>query len=261
MFRSEHHTARSTTARVAAALLCPVLFLASGTSALAEQPPRSGGTLRVDREVDVSGLYDFSVSDIAPGYRESWLVNVVNERPEPVTLGLRVDSLHNSDNGCNGSESRVDDTCEGEGELGDHLELRLGIPGNTRLFSSPLNEAVSGSGQIITVPARGEAEVVVGLSLPFGTGNEVQTDSVDFVLVWRAEAITGTAPVVLEDGVELRSTAVGSGPSADLALTGARIMLLVGLAVALVASGGLVFFLATGRGSTQQPSADQTADC
>jgi len=257
--RSEPSTARSIAARTAALLLCPALVLASGAPVLAEGSPRPGGVVRIGQKVDVSGFHGLDVSDIAPGYEDSWLVTVVNERPEPVAVGVRVDDLRNAENGCSGPESRVDDTCDGDGELGEHLRLRLGTPDNVRMFSAPLDEAVSGSGQLVTVPAQGETEVVIGLRLPASTGNEVQTDSVDFVLVWRAETVLGTVPETAEDGVELRSTVVGGDSSADLAQTGARIMLLVGLAVALVA-GGALLFLMTRRGGAERQPADRSTE-
>ncbi|UOE18837.1 hypothetical protein NI17_018980 [Thermobifida halotolerans] len=259
MIRREPSSPRSIAVRTASFVLCPVLVLSSsGAPALADQQPRPGGVIRVGEQVDVSGLHGVNVSDIAPGYRESWLVTVANERSESVTLGVRVDGLADDDNGCNDPESRVDDSCDGRGELGDHLELHLGVPDNVRMFSASLNEATSGSGQVVTVPARGEAEVVLGLTLPAATGNEVQTDSVEFVLVWRAEAVPGASPDSSEDGVELRSTVVGGGDSANLALTGARVMLLVGLAMALVA-GGTLLFLVVGREREKRPT-DRAAD-
>lgn len=235
--------------RAVSALCCALLLLSSGGAALAAG---SGGVLRIGSRIDTGGLRDIEVSGIAPGYRESWPVTVVNERSEPVAVGLRVADLVNDDNGCSVPESREDSTCgAGEGELGAHLVLRVGTPGAPPLFGAVLDEADAGSGQVITVPANGTAEVVVELHLPAGTGNVVQTDSVDFTLVWRAEALPGAGGAPAEGGVRVRSHAAGASGVPGLALTGAKVMLLAGSAVLLVAGGGLLVLLLR-RGSDRE---------
>ena len=150
--RSERSILRSITVGTAALVLCSTLLVCRAP-AFAAATPQPGGVIHIDQQLDVSELRVLDVADIAPGYEEAWLVTVINQRNEPVTLGVRVDELHNADNGCSVPETRVDDTCDSPGELGEHVQLRLGTPGNLRMFSAPLNEAVSGSGQIVTVPA------------------------------------------------------------------------------------------------------------
>ncbi len=253
--RSERSILRSITVGTAALVLCSTLLVCRAP-AFAAATPQPGGVIHIDQQLDVSELRVLDVADIAPGYEEAWLVTVINQRNEPVTLGVRVDELHNADNGCSVPGTRVDDTCDSPGELGEHVQLRLGTPGNLRMFSAPLNEAVSGSGQIVTVPARGTAEVVIGLKLPATTGNEVQTDSVSFVLVWRAEAIPSTSQWESEDGVPLQTAAAGTPGPAALALTGAHVMLLAGAAVVLLAGGALLVVTVgseAGRRSADRP--------
>lgn len=256
--RSERSILRSITVGATALVLWSA-SLSCRTPVLAETTPQPGGMIYIGQQLDVSDLRVLDVSDIIPGYEESWLVTVVNQRKEPVTLGVRVDDLHNADNACSSSETRVDDTCDGPGELGKHLQLRLGTPASLRMFSAPVNEAVSGSGQLVTVPAQGQAEVVIGLKLPETTGNEVQTDSVSFVLVWRAEAIPSSSPWEAEDSVALQTAVVGTtGPSA-LASTGARVMLLAGGAVVLVA-GGTLLVVTVGSSGVKRRAANHPAE-
>ncbi|TDQ52206.1 hypothetical protein [Actinorugispora endophytica] len=248
MIRRERGRPRAAAARMVVPVLCCALVSASGGAAFASDPG-PGGVVRIGADVDVSGMHSIDVPDIAPGYQESWSVTVVNERAEPVTVGLRVEGPDNDDNGCSAPEALKDDTCgAGNGELGAHLRMHVGVPENERLFSSTLDAAGEGSGQILTVPGGGEVEVVIGLRLPAGTGNVVQTDSVGFTLVWRAEAFPGTAGAPAEGGVEVRSDAAGSSDGGGLAMTGARVMLLVGVAMVLLAGGALLVVVLRGDG-------------
>ncbi|GLU47142.1 hypothetical protein [Nocardiopsis ansamitocini] len=226
-------------ARTTVLLLGAAVLVAGGPAASAATS--SGGSVTVGpKGIDLSGLEEITVSDIAPGYRELWSVRVVNDRSEAVTLGVRLGDLVDDDNGCSEPEAREDTTCgAGEGELGSYLEFAFG-DADAQPSATVLAEAAEGAGEAVTVPAGGEADVVLGLHLPAGTGNIVQTDSVSFSLTWRAEAVPGGGGAVVENDVQVYSSAAGNGAGPGLPVSGAALFAFMGLAVALIAAGALL---------------------
>ncbi|NYE50405.1 hypothetical protein HDA32_005525 [Spinactinospora alkalitolerans] len=245
----------------AAVLALLAALTAAPASGATADAPESAGLVRVGADgVDAAGMSRLRAADIAPGYSGRWSVTLANDRAEPVAVGVRVEDLADDDNGCTRPEARVDGTCgSGEGELAEHLRLGVGPEGagGGRPSGAALGDVAAGSGpRPVTVPAHGRVKVLVDLELPAWTGNEVQSDSVAFTLVWRADAGPagetggGFDGPAAEDGVEVRSDAVGGAGTAGLPLTGAALTSLLGLSVALLAGGGLLAVRFHGRRRT-----------
>jgi LPXTG-motif cell wall-anchored protein len=205
-----------------------------GTPAAADSDPLvveivGGGPL-----LEITGMY--------PGIEvESALLSVSNSTDEAGSVALRVRDVVSDDNGCNAPESVVDSTCGAEeGELADQVvltvERRTGDDTwETVASEQPLAELAAGVPLEDSLPAGDTHVYRLILHLPPGSGNETQTDSIDFDV-----AIVGEAVV---DAQVLGATALGVRATTGLALpaTGATLSApLLAAMACLVTGAGLV---------------------
>jgi len=162
------------------------------------------GTLDLDVDGNNGQAFDnFQVSNIgADGTVEggrTWTINNTGSLPGRLTFSLA--SLENYDNGCNEPEELVDTTCAnpgpGEGELGGYLNsvVKLNEESivNTTLANANIDEfqtqwlANTIPGQRV-IPAGGSVTVTMDWNIDHDAyGNEIQSDSLDFDVVFTLE--------------------------------------------------------------------------
>lgn len=160
---------------------------------------RPGGAFSV-------GTLDLSVTDAAGGASESFVIDNLGSDPNPKgskswlvkntgtlsgRLTLATVGLLNTENGCNGQEAPVDNTCgnpgEGAGELGGVIRARVSVNDQevvpwTKAFADKETLGAVWKAVPSVVLSGGES---VKLTLdweirPEDYGNEIQSDSLEF---------------------------------------------------------------------------------
>jgi hypothetical protein len=134
---------------------------------------------------------------------KTWVVNNVGSLPGRLTFSL--DNIRNYENSCNEPEALEDVTCgnpgEGEGELGENIETTVTLTkggSSSQVITASLatDQASSYQTQWIDnandpiIPPGGSVEVTFAWSADeYSFGNEVQSDSVKFDVVYELEQV------------------------------------------------------------------------
>ena len=138
--------------------------------------------------VQTSAAPLFSVGQIVPGWAQTSTFEIRSTASSAGALYLAANDITEYENGCTPPEALVDTTCgPTQGELGHDLRFSVFLdPQNDGTFQAV--PAWNGSLYDITtpillsgdMPAGGTWGVRVDASLPITTGNETQSDRVDF---------------------------------------------------------------------------------
>lgn len=177
---------------------------------------------RSQKGVFVLGTLELNVKDPAGGDAESikvtnigagdalegskaWLIKNVGSLPGRFSLSLA--DLANFENGCNEPELLVDSTCddpgEAQGELGQHVKVKFSVQeqGKTREVAV-INLAAGASESLdaqwselspnFVIPSGKSVELLMDWSTAEAAfGNEAQSDSITFDLLFMLEQVTG----------------------------------------------------------------------
>jgi len=154
----------------------------------------------------------FDVDRLAPGFGQSATLHVRNDSPQGATLSLAATDLVELENGCMHSESVIDSTCGAtQGELGHQLIFSVyadpeddGTYESTPRWTGTLYGLTSPAALLADLPGGAVAGLRIDLALPFSSGNETQTDTVDFAFRF---TLAGAG------GPDSPGTIVGSGSS------------------------------------------------
>lgn len=230
--------------------------IASATVLVGTPAAAADGPLEVEI---VGGGPLFEVTDMYPGFETSSVVQVTNTTSETGTLNLRVTDVASDDNGCNRPEARVDSTCgDDEGELADQVVLSIERETAGGQFEDIRADAPLGSLDLGVVLedelGGGESGLYrLTLALPPSSGNETQTDSVDFEIEISGQSTVSTTDV-LGAGVDRSRSA---GPSTDLQVrastagtlprTGVSLLELWTMGTTFVVAGAASVMLTKGR--------------
>lgn len=151
----------------------------------------------------------FNLNNLAPGQSNTGTVGVRNPYSDDGTLKLQATNVKNWENGCNGSEHAAGDTtCGGgsdQGELGAALvfsvEVSAGPVGPwTHTWSGSTADLEAVADVHVTVPASSDRYLRMTVTLPWTTGNEVQSDSIAFDLRVNLTSNAGTGGGVIPGG-------------------------------------------------------------
>lgn len=159
----------------------------------------SAGTLNLDPEGSSGGSFDMTVSGLAPndsGQQVGYL-DLKNTGSVDGTLDYEITGIIDYENGQNDAESAVDSSDgNNAGELSDHLEIRAYVDRTPADGTRNDDEAIT-SGWVplsqglvdtdISVSAGEAIRIWVDARIPSGTGNEVQSDSVEIAAAFHLE--------------------------------------------------------------------------
>jgi len=135
---------------------------------------------------------------------KTWVVRNIGSLPGRLNFSL--DNIRNIENGCNEPEALVDATCgdsgNEEGELGQNIQTQVTLTKNnavTQVISATLagdqvdaykEQWLTNAGNRI-IPPGGSVEVTFAWQTDdYAFGNEVQSDSVVFDVVYELEQVT-----------------------------------------------------------------------
>ena len=163
----------------------------------------AAGTL--DLQIGDGNPVSFTAGNIQPGYYEQFVVKVKNIGTLPGNLSVEFSPITNYENGRNEPEIAAGDTTggnpgPGNGELGQYLEIAMTahIDGvGTQTLPGMVFPALDDvGGATVSVPVKyghlepgEEVNLQVTLRLPIGTGNIVQSDSVEFEIIFHLEQV------------------------------------------------------------------------
>ena len=130
----------------------------------------------------------FTVDKLAPGFGRTATLEVRNDSPDAAALSLSATDIVEYENGCMHSEAFVDASCGPlQGELGHELQFGVYLdPENdgtyeaTPTWTGTLYDLASPAELLASLPGGGIAGMRVDMTLPSSSGNETQTDDVDF---------------------------------------------------------------------------------
>jgi hypothetical protein len=130
----------------------------------------------------------FAVAGFAPGFSQTRTLLVRNDTTDLGELALSADDIVEFENGCVHSEAFVDATCGAtDGELGKELLFSVYVdPENDGTFqpaptwAGTLYDLASPASLLASIPGGGIVGLKVDMTLPSSSGNETQTDDVDF---------------------------------------------------------------------------------
>lgn len=166
----------------------------------------AAGTIDLDVASNNVELDPFVIDNMgengAIGGTKTWTVH--NSGTLPGRLLVRLQGLHNKDNGCNDQEKIAEPTCESDddGELGQVIDLKFALDGVDKVNStlaqnnqtqfgqdwSALTPIILNAGETKTVTAYWSAD-------EDSYSNEVQSDSVEFNVDFRLiQQIAGPTP-------------------------------------------------------------------
>ena len=175
-------------------VLCVVGAL-SGVLLMASASPVAASSSTTDRlEVTVAGGGSpFDLTGVYPGFSTSTVVEVQNNAAEVAVVDLSVANVSSDDNGCNDPESAVDSSCGADGgELAGQLLLqveRVANEGGEQLLPPTLLADLEADHPLEPSLAPGQrSRYVLTLALPSSSGNETQTDSAEFDIVFSSAA-------------------------------------------------------------------------
>src|SRR5581483_1840893 len=195
-------------------------------------------------------------SRIAPGWSAAYPMQVRNDTGAAATLSISSANLVDLENGCNHAEAAVDSTCgPDEGELGHELSFSVFVdPQDNGDFESQprwtgtLYDITSPAVLATGMPSGAVWGLRITAELPMSSGNETQTDSVDFDLRlgMQSDGVTDTVDVL---GTKVtRHPGQGLlGMTTGLPFTGSGIQELTAVALWLLVAGGMALFLARVR--------------
>lgn len=147
---------------------------------------------------DTIAVNNIGVDGTVSGEKE-WVIR--NTGSVPGTLTFRLNSLTNTENGCNEPEAIVDTTCNtpgtGEGELGNAVSTSVQLDGDgagaTETYETVVTSTLATTNQAqyatqwgtnagtVTIPAGGQVKVKMNWANdPSSYGNEIQSDSLTF---------------------------------------------------------------------------------
>lgn len=156
------------------------------------------GTLELDvkgtngsDETSVS-IDDIGLSSNLSGER-SWVV--YNKGSIPGRLYLKLANLKNLENGCNEPESKDDNSCDdssvSSGELGEVLNIKFYVDDSEKVSSSlaagkdvEIKTAWENLSAISIMPGKSINVKMAWSASPDGFGNEIQSDSVSFDIIF-----------------------------------------------------------------------------
>jgi hypothetical protein len=130
----------------------------------------------------------FAVTGFAPGFSQTQTLLVRNDTTDAGNLALSADNIVENENGCMHSEAVVDFTCGAtQGELGHELLFSVFLdPENDGSYEAAptwtgtLYDLTTPTSLLNGIPGGGIVGLKVDMALPFSSGNETQTDDVDF---------------------------------------------------------------------------------
>jgi len=176
----------------------------------------SAGTLdlKVDDKDDPNVVH-VTLTNMKPGDTASYqwiLSNAGNLAGKP---WIEITNLKNYENGCNEPELDVpDSTCDdpglGDGELGEYLMMQLNAPGDVGYVyphgpsciagrQCPVNywsslgridEVIDGQVWDTIAPSSSLAPMVLEFEIPTSAGNIIQSDSVEFDIIFHLDQVT-----------------------------------------------------------------------
>jgi hypothetical protein len=132
----------------------------------------------------------FDITNIFPGWTDSRTLHVRNDSDQTASLSLAATDVVEDENGCNHPESFADSTCGAdEGELGSQLLLTAYVdPDNdgsfeaTPTWTGTVQQLETATDLLGAVPSGGVVGLRLDAELPYASGNETQTDQVEFGL-------------------------------------------------------------------------------
>lgn len=194
----------------------------------------------------------FQLGGAVPGWQQSRSFEVRNDTAAPTEIGLQSDNVVERENGCMHGEAAVDSTCGADqGELGHTLRFSVYLGSATApAWSGSLYDLVTPIVLIQSLPPDSAETVRMTATVPWSTGDEIETDSVAFDLGIISQQ---SGPQVLGESVHRggagTATVSGAGfPSTShLALTGLDLLLDVVAAFACIGAGGVLLVLARSR--------------
>ncbi|WP_247008310.1 TasA family protein [Halorientalis litorea] len=155
----------------------------------------SAGTLNLTLDGQDTTVQFLSETGIAPGDSGTATMTVANAGSVTGYVDVEVASVTNAENGCAGNENSVDNSCgdpgQGLGELQDNLETEAYFQNGPTLWGPTTVAAEPNAGDVYDVDyalsGGASDQFVLDWSLPAGTGNEAQTDSVSIQLTFRLD--------------------------------------------------------------------------
>lgn len=177
----------------------------------------SAGTLdlKVDNQDDPNVVH-VTLSNMKPGATASYMWTLSNTGSLTGDPWVEINNVQNYDNDCNEPETdEPDGSCgnpgPGEGELGDYLMMKLNAPGSvgyiyphgppcigagnqcTLNYWSTLGDLSSFDGQVWDTIAPSSilaGPMVLEFEIPTSVGNIIQSDSVEFDVVFHLDQVT-----------------------------------------------------------------------
>jgi hypothetical protein len=172
-----------------------LLGVAAATAALVAVPATAAQATTQDISINLGSgwVHDaatplFAVTGFAPGLSQTQTLLVRNDTTDAGDLALSADSIVENENGCMHSEAVIDFTCGAtQGELGHELVFSVFLdPENDGSYQAAptwtgtLYDLTTPATLLTNIPGGGIVGLKVDMALPFSSGNETQTDDVDF---------------------------------------------------------------------------------
>jgi hypothetical protein len=215
----------------------------------------------------------FDVSRLAPGLGQTATLLVRNDTTSAGALALSATDITEYENGCMHSEAVVDTTCGPlEGELGHELLFSVYLdPENDGTFeptprwSGTLYDLATPPSLVTGLPGGRVAGLRVDMTLPSSSGNETQTDNVDFAFRLTLAgaglpASTGTSAGSVDvKGIKVTrdpQTGVLHDITSQLPFTGTPADRLVAAALWMLVAGAALTLLGATRRRRRPPAAD-----
>jgi len=155
----------------------------------------SAGTLDLTLDGQDATVQFLSETGIAPGDSGTATMTVANAGSVTGYVDVEVASVTNAENGCAGNENSVDNSCgdpgQGLGELQDNLETEAYFQNGPTLWGPTTVAVEPNAGDVYdvdyTLSGGASDQFVLDWSLPAGTGDEAQTDSLSIQLTFRLD--------------------------------------------------------------------------
>jgi len=208
------------------------LLLLGGGLAFVTAAPASADSWHLSINTGSGWVHDsgaplFDITRFAPGLSQSSTMQVRNDSPDAADLSLSADNIVELENGCMHSEAVVDTTCgPTQGELGHELIFSVyadpeddGSYETTPRWTGTLYDLANPVGLLTDLPSAGVVGLRIDMTLPMSSGNETQTDDVDFsfrlTLSGPGSPVPNSpgSPVPSEPGSVATGGSAGTGPS------------------------------------------------
>jgi len=163
----------------------------------------------------------FNIDRLAPGYGQTATLMVRNDSPDAAALSLSATDLVEFENGCMHSEAVIDTTCGAtQGEIGKELVFSVfadpendGTYEATPRWTGTLYGLATPATLASSLPGSGVIGLRMDMALPSSSGNETQTDSVDFAFRFALAGAGVAALPGISGGSGSPSTGPGTGIS------------------------------------------------